>query len=438
MFATFKKGGVHPKDMKYLSKDSEIEKISMPDELIVSMSQHLGAPAELIKAKGDVVKKGELIGKASSFISANVHSPVNGTVTDIRTVMLATGVVSQACVIKPFEDEKENKKEENIKENDSWKKAEPSDLLEKVKEKGIVGLGGATFPAHVKFTIPQGKKVDALVINGVECEPYLTADYRLMLERPDQVLTGIQIIARILNPVKVFIGIELNKMDAVELLNKKINERNLNIQVVPLKMKYPQGDEKQLLKAVINREIPSGKLPLDVGAVVANIATTWAVYTAVCLDKPLTERIVTVTGDCIAKPSNFLAPIGTKVSHLIKCAGGYKTEPDKLISGGPMMGFAFYEEETPITKGSGGILAIKDPVNHTKTACLHCGRCVAACPIGLEPTLLYSLITNGKYKEAMKANLMDCKECGCCSFSCPAHLDLVQAMKTGKRLGKKI
>ena len=210
-----------------------------------------------------------------------------------------------------------------------------------------------------------------------------------------------------------------------------------SITVMPLKMKYPQGDEKQLLKATIGREIPSGKLPLDVGAVVVNVGTSWAVYKAVALSRPLTERIVTVSGDCIKNPSNFIAPVGTKVKDLIEAAGGYSANPDKLISGGPMMGFAFYDEDTPITKGSGGILAIKDPVKRVQTACLHCGRCVAACPIGLEPTTLYSLITHARYEQAMANHLMDCKECGCCAFSCPAHLDLVQAFKTGKRMGRK-
>lgn len=432
MFATFKKGGVHPADMKELSKGSAIQKLPMPGELVVAMSQHLGAPANLLKQKGDRVAKGELIGEASSFISANVHSPVSGVISDVRKVVLATGVVCDAAVIVPDEVQPEDDSS-----HFDWEKMDGKDLLGLVKERGIVGLGGATFPANVKFSVPAGKSVDALVINGVECEPYLTADYRLMLEYTDQVLEGIMIIARILKPGRIIIGVEQNKMDAVAVLNEHIARKGCPITVMPLKMKYPQGDEKQLLKATIGREIPSGKLPLDVGAVVVNVGTSWAVYKAIALSRPLTERIVTVTGDCIAKPSNFLAPVGTKVKDLLEAAGGYSAEPDKLISGGPMMGFAFYDEDTPITKGSSGILAIKDPVKHVKTACLHCGRCVAACPIGLEPTRLYSLITHGKYAEAMANNLMDCKECGCCSFSCPAHLDLVQSFKTGKRMGRK-
>ena len=432
MFATFKKGGVHPADNKAYSSGSAIRRLPVPAELTVSMSQHLGAPATLLKKAGDTVQRGELIGEASGFISANVHSPVSGTIKEVRKTVLATGITADAVVIIPDEVQPEYPDIHN-----DWRSQSASDLLAVVKQSGIVGLGGATFPTNVKYMVPEGKKVDALVINGVECEPYLTADYRLMTEYPDQVLEGVMIIAKILSPERIIIGIEENKMDVVHLLSDRIARAGLPITVMPLKMKYPQGDEKQLLKATINREIPSGKLPLDVGAVVSNVGTTWAVYKAVVLGQPLTERIVTVTGDCIANPSNFIAPIGTKISYLIEAAGGYSQEPDKLISGGPMMGFAFWDEDTPMVKSTGGILAIKDTLSYEKTPCLHCGKCVAACPIGLEPTKLYSLITHGKYEDAMANSLMDCKECGCCSFSCPAHLDLVQAMKTGKRMGRK-
>lgn len=430
--STFRKGGVHPPERKEYANSKALVRLPIPSELVVSMSQHLGAPAKPIKEKGDHVEKGEKIALASSFISADVHSPVSGTIKDIRKVTMANSVTCDAFVIEP-----DPQQPEAFTKKVDYQDYSKEKLLEEIKDKGIVGLGGATFPLHVKITIPAGRKVDALVINGVECEPYLTADHRLMLERTKEVLEGIMICNRILNPARTIIGIEENKKDAALALEKEIELRSLPIEVCLLRMKYPQGDEKQLINATIGREIPSGKLPLDVGAVVVNVGTTYAVYEALAYGKPLYERIVTVTGDCIAQPCNVIAPIGAKVKDLIAFAGGFSKEPDKLVSGGPMMGFSFYDEETPIAKGTSGILAITDEKDYRKSACLNCGKCVAACPIGLVPTKLYSLITHARYEEAMANHLMDCKECGCCSFSCPAHLDLVHAMKFGKRMGRK-
>lgn len=430
--STFRKGGVYPPERKEYANSKALVRLPIPSELVVSMSQHLGAPAKPIKEKGDHVEKGEKIALASSFISADVHSPVSGTIKDIRKVTMANSVTCDAFVI-----ELDPQQPEAFTKKVDYQDYSKEKLLEEIKDKGIVGLGGATFPLHVKITIPAGRKVDALVINGVECEPYLTADHRLMLERTKEVLEGIMICNRILNPARTIIGIEENKKDAALALEKEIELRSLPIEVCLLRMKYPQGDEKQLINATIGREIPSGKLPLDVGAVVVNVGTTYAVYEALAYGKPLYERIVTVTGDCIAQPCNVIAPIGAKVKDLIAFAGGFSKEPDKLVSGGPMMGFAFYDEETPIAKGTSGILAITDEKDYRKSACLNCGKCVAACPIGLVPTKLYSLITHARYEEAMANHLMDCKECGCCSFSCPAHLDLVHAMKFGKRMGRK-
>lgn len=423
---------MHPPERKEYANSKALVRLPIPSELVVSMSQHLGAPAKPIKEKGDHVEKGEKIALASSFISADVHSPVSGTIKDIRKVTMANSVTCDAFVIEP-----DPQQPEAFTKKVDYQDYSKEKLLEEIKDKGIVGLGGATFPLHVKITIPAGRKVDALVINGVECEPYLTADHRLMLERTKEVLEGIMICNRILNPARTIIGIEENKKDAALALEKEIELRSLPIEVCLLRMKYPQGDEKQLINATIGREIPSGKLPLDVGAVVVNVGTTYAVYEALAYGKPLYERIVTVTGDCIAQPCNVIAPIGANVKDLIAFAGGFSKEPDKLVSGGPMMGFSFYDEETPIAKGTSGILAITDEKDYRKSACLNCGKCVAACPIGLVPTKLYSLITHARYEEAMANHLMDCKECGCCSFSCPAHLDLVHAMKFGKRMGRK-
>jgi electron transport complex protein RnfC len=397
----------------------------MPSELIVPLSQHLGAPASALKQKGDMVAMGEKIGQASSFISADIHSPVNGSIKEIRKVTLANSVVTDAFIIIPNSESPLSDWTEKDHESLS-----PAELLAMVKDMGVVGTGGATFPTHVKLSVPKGKNVDALVINGVECEPYLTADHRLMLEFTRQILRGIMIVSRITSPKRIIVGVERNKPDAIKILRQEIARNGYPIVVMPLKVKYPQGDEKQLLKATINREIPSGKLPLDVGAVVVNVGTAFAIYEAVVLRKPLVDRIVTVSGEAVSQAKTILAPVGTKVADLLAFCGGCAQEPQKFISGGPMMGFAFFDDQTPITKGTSGILALlpatkKEP---KVSPCISCGRCVAVCPMGLQPTRLYRLIENRNYEGAMNMNLMDCKECGCCAYTCPAHLPLVHGM----------
>ncbi len=429
--ATFRKGGVHPKDKKELANRQPIEPFTAVSELIVPLSHHTGSPAKPLKAKGDVVVAGEKIGESTSFISANIHSPVNGTISDIKKITLANSVISDAFVITVDSENPFGKW--SLQERKEYTGAE---LLNLVKEMGIVGAGGAAFPTHVKLSIPRGKKVNDLVINGVECEPYLTSDHRLMLERGEEILEGILYVAKIVNPQKITIGIENNKRDAIDNLRQIIEEKGHPIEIVPLKVKYPQGDEKQLLKAIIKREVPSGKLPLDVGAVVVNIGTAFAIWEAVALNKPFIERVVTLSGESIKDKKNLLVPIGTKVEDLLKLTACEET--DNYIAGGPMMGFAFWDTTTPITKGTSGILALApSKKGRVTTPCISCGRCITACPMGLQPTKLYRLIDHGQYEVAMANHLMDCKECGCCAYVCPANLPLVHAMKLGKRVGRK-
>lgn len=432
--ATFSRGGVHPADKKSLSKDKCIERLPLPEELIVSMSQHLGAPAKALKAKGDLVSKGELIGQASSFISADVHSPVDGVVTEVRKVELASGAVADALVIKVNEEQSDP-----FTETFDWKSQSKEEIQALIKAMGIVGMGGATFPTSVKFSIPLGKKVEYLVINGAECEPYLTCDYRLMLEKTDEVLEGIMVASKAVEPGNIIIGVELNKADAIELLDSRVKALGYPIKVQPLKMKYPQGDEKQLLKACINREIPSGKLPLDIGAVVCNLGTAYAIYEAAKLHKPLFERVITISGESVVEPKNVIAPIGTKFSYLLEYAGGVKDDLSELISGGPMMGFGVSDDQTPTLKGSSGLLAVPLTIDDSKQfPCVSCGKCVQHCPMGLQPNKMFRLIKNGRYQEAMSDySLMDCKECGCCAYTCPSHIPLVQGFKLGKKLGRR-
>ena len=433
---TFPKGGIHPGDFKELTNKEAIRNAAIKDCFIVPMSQHIGAPCECLVNPGDEVKEGMLIGKAAGFISANIHSPAPGIVKEITDVFLANGLKTKAVVIEPSGYFDQLGK--NLTASD-WSGMSVKELQEKILSSGIVGLGGATFPANVKYSLPPDVKIEALVINGVECEPYLTADHRLMLEKSAEIFKGLEILAKIVNPEKIYIGIEANKPDAIEVMEKQALQSSLKVEVVPLKLKYPQGDEKQLLKAVIGREVPSGKLPMHIGAVVSNVGTVNAVYEAVVYNKPLIERIVTVSGGGIRKPSNLKVRIGTKVGDLIEDCGGMTEDTVKLVMGGPMMGFTMCSFDTPVIKGTSGILALteKEIGKSVETACLMCGRCVKVCPIGLIPTKLYKKISHGMYEDAMRLNLMDCKECGCCAYACPANIPLVHGMRLGKKMANK-
>ncbi len=433
---TFSIGGVHPPGKKYLTEKKEIINAVIPGIFVVPLSQHLGSPSECLVEKGDKVTEGMLIGKSTGFISSNIHSPVPGTVTEIKDIYLPNGMLSKAVCIEMEGEFDRLGKEQNSRKWDDFTKDE---LLKIIADNGIVGLGGATFPSNVKFMVPKGKKAEYLVINGVECEPYLTADHRLMLERAENIIEGIRIISRIVEPEKIIIGIEINKPDAIESMRAAAEKTSFPLEVVPLKVKYPQGDEKQLLKAVTGREVPSGALPIEIGCVVSNVGTVHAVYEAVVLEKPLIERVMTVTGGAIKNPQNLKVRIGTPISSLIEECGGFTEVPEKVVVGGPMMGFTIYDLDTPVTKGTSGILALTsgEVKNRKRTPCISCGRCVNACPMGLNPTTLFKFIDHGEYDEASDLGLMDCKECGSCGYVCPARIPLIQGMRLGKKMLRK-
>lgn len=431
MLKTFKIGGIHPDDNK-LSAGSSIQELAVPAEVKVPLAQHIGAPAQPVVAVGDEVKIGQLIAKVGGFVSANVHSPVSGKVKKIEDFVDGNGYKKQAIVIGVegnVWDESVDCTPGIVREI----KLAPADIIKKIGEMGLVGMGGATFPTHVKLSIPPGKKCDALIINGVECEPYLTSDHRLMLEKGEEVLIGVKILMTALGVDKAFIGIENNKRDAIDHLSK-LAAGYPGVTVQPLKLRYPQGGEKQLIDACMGRQVPSGKLPIDVGAVVQNVGTAYAVYEAVQKNKPLIERIVCVTGKPLQKPSNFLVRIGTPISALIDAAGGLPEDCGKVIGGGPMMGRAFTNLDVPVIKGTSGILLMSNAESKRgKTVnCIRCAKCVSVCPMGLEPYLLAKLSTKGMWDVAEPNRIMDCIECGSCNFTCPSYRPLLDYIRLGK------
>ena len=437
MFKTFKIGGVHPEANK-LSAANAIVGAQLPKTAIIPLAQHIGAPANAVVQKGDKVKVGQLIGEANGFVSANIHSSVSGTVSKVDLAVDVAGFKKPAVFIDVEGDEWL----ETIDRTDTLIeeiKDDAKTIVGKIKDAGIVGMGGATFPAHVKLAIPEGKKADFLIINGVECEPYLTADHRLMLEKSAELIVGVKILMKAIGVEKAYIGIEANKPDAISKLTD-LCAKEQGIEVVPLKLKYPQGGEKQLINAVSGREVPSGKLPIDAGAVVQNVGTAFAVYEAVQKNKPLIERIVTVTGDTVATPSNFRARIGTPVAELIAAAGGDIEKSGKIISGGPMMGKAMANLESTVTKGTSGILMLNEEkaVRPEAGPCIRCAKCVDACPMGLEPYLLMQYSQRQMWAEDEANHIMDCIECGCCIFSCPAKRPILDYVRLGKNTVGKI
>ena len=437
MLKTFPVGGVHPPENKF-SKGKKIETLPLPKTVTIPTGQHIGAPTKVVVSRGDEVKVGQLIAQAGGFVSANIHSSVSGKVKKIDEVFDSSGYRRTSIIIDVDGDEWM----ETIDRSDELKKditLSKEEIVKKVSEMGIVGLGGATFPAHVKLSIPDGKKAEHLVINAVECEPYLTADHQLMMEKGEEIMVGIQVLMKATNVSKTIIGIENNKPDAIEHLTK-IASNYSNIEVVALKVQYPQGGEKQLIKAVLNREVPSGGLPLDVGCVVQNVGTAFAVYEAVQKNKPLFERVVSVTGKSVKQPSNYMVRVGTSTDVLIEAAGGLPEDAGKVVSGGPMMGKALSRTDVPITKGSSGVLIFKEEESKREAInpCIRCAKCVTVCPMGLEPYLLMTVTEKQNYEKVEEERALDCIECGSCSYTCPATRPLLDYIRLGKSEVAKI
>ena len=432
---TFRIGGVHPEENK-ITAEIPTKVAELPKIATFPLSQHIGAPAKAVVQKGDAVKVGTLIAEAGGFVSAPIFSSVSGTVFKIEDVIDATGYRKPSIIIKVEGDEWE----ESIDRSDKLETLEAhpeltaEEIIKRVKDAGVTGMGGAGFPTFIKLTPPPTAKAECVIINGVECEPYITSDYRLMLEHADEILVGLQLLMKAVNVDKGYIGIEDNKPKAIELFEQKTANMN-SIEIVPLAKKYPQGGEKQLVDAVIRRQVPAPPaIPVNVGAVVQNVGTAFAVYQAVMKNKPLFERYTTVTGKQVKNPGNFLVRMGTPMSQLFDACGGLPEGDNKILAGGPMMGKALLNTEVPICKGTNSVTILTDDDAHRKEAqpCIRCAKCVSACPMGLEPYLLSTLSSIKNWEKVEAEDITSCIECGSCQFTCPAHRPLLDNIRLGK------
>lgn len=429
-FLTFR-GGVHPYDGKELSKEKPVREYLPGKEMVYPLSQHIGAPAQPVVKKGDYVLAGQKIAEMGGFVSAPIHASVSGVVKELKKVRNNVGAMVDAIVIE--NDEKYETVE--FTPIQSLKELTQEEIIGRIKDAGVVGMGGAGFPTHVKLSPKDPDKIEYVLVNGAECEPYLTSDYRRMLEQPDWIIGGLKCILELFNHAKGYICIEDNKPDCIQKLTEMIKDEP-RIEVASLKTKYPQGAERCLIAAVSGREINSSMLPADAGCVVDNIDTVCAVYRAVMKGEPVMDRIVTVTGDAVTEPGNFKVRIGTSFAELLDAAGGLKLPAKKIISGGPMMGFAMFDYHVPIVKTSSAMLCMsRDEVSESEpTACINCGRCLSACPAKLVPSRLATYSENGKEDLFVKYNGMECVECGCCSFVCPAKRPLTQSMRSMRKM----
>lgn len=429
---TFSKGGVHPEENK-ISHDSPIQVQPIPKTVSILLGQHIGKPASPVVSRGDEVKVGTLIAQADGFVSANIHSSVSGKVKKIETILDASGYQKPCITIQCDGEDTWEETIDRTPEIVRDIKLSSEEIIQRIAECGIVGMGGATFPTNVKLMPPKDATPECVIINGAECEPYLTADHRTLLERGEEVLIGLQILMKSVGVTKGYVAIENNKRDAIEKLTQLASTMP-GIEIVPMKVKYPQGGEKQLIDTVLKRRVASGKLPVTEGAIVQNVGTALAVYEAVQKHKPLVERVVTVTGKAVKNPCNLLVRIGTPLSELIEAAGGMPRSTAKLVSGGPMMGKAVYSDEIPVAKGTSGVLMLldEDTKRRPMRNCIRCAKCVGACPMGLNPAFL---MRDTVYKdwEALESNhVYDCIECGSCSFICPANRPLLDHIRIGK------
>ena len=426
---TFKQG-IHLEYNKELTRDKSLKEANRPDEVVIPLQQHIGAPLKPLVNKGDYVKMGQKLGDTDSFVAAPVHASVSGIVKEIKKVLTPVGKKSLAVVI---EADDMDQLDDSIKPRGELKDLEPGKIREFIREAGIVGMGGAMFPTHVKLAIPDDKEVEYVILNGAECEPYLTVDYRIMLERAKDVVFGLKVLMKATEAEKGFIGIEDNKEDAIKVMKKAVQDEP-GIEVKVTETKYPQGGEKMLIKAILDREVPMGGLPLDVGVVVNNVSTAVAVADLIKEGMPLIKRGMTITGRGINEPINIFYRIGTKIEELIEQAGGLKDNTGKVILGGPMMGFSQGSTDVPAVKGSSGILVLpKEEVDaHAPQPCIKCSRCVDACPVFLLPTQLVNFTKNEMYDELEEYNVTNCIECGSCSYVCPSKIPLVHYIRMGK------